>query len=103
MVNTIAVSIVLLTVCVCVFHLYRDLGGECAVYLAQEVVHLLASVLVHRGAHRPDEAEEEPELHHVREVFRVGRVHLGGQRERERGTWRLLNLTFVLTLPERGS
>ena len=72
-------------VCVCVCYLCGDLGGEGAVDLAQEVVHLLASVLVHRGTHRPDEAEEEPELHHVWEVVRVGGVHLGGQRERGRG------------------
>lgn len=59
----------------------QNLAGEVAVHLPQEVVYLLAPVLVHRGADGPDEAEDEPELHHYAQVFCVGNVDLEEPKE----------------------
>lgn len=53
----------------------EDLDGE-GVHLPQEVVHLFASVLVNGGADGPDEAEDEPELHHPTQVFWVRGIYL---------------------------
>ncbi len=49
----------------------KDLDGEGAVHLPQEVVYLLASILVYRSADGPDEAEDKPQLHHPTQVFSV--------------------------------
>ncbi len=54
---------------------------ERSLYFPQEVVNLLASILIYGGAHRPYETEDEPELHHTAKVFRVRWVHLTSQRE----------------------
>lgn len=59
----------------------QNLAGEVAVHLPQEVVYLLAPVLVHRGADGPDEAEDEPELHHYAQVFCDGSVDLEEPKE----------------------
>lgn len=59
----------------------QNLAGEVAVHLPQEVVYLLASVLVHRGADGPDEAEDEPELHHYAQVLCVGNGDLEETKE----------------------
>lgn len=42
---------------------------ESSLYFPQEVVSLLASILIYRGAHRPYETEDEPELHHMANVL----------------------------------
>lgn len=59
----------------------ENLDGEGAVHLPQEVVHLLAPVLVNRRADGPDKAEDEPELHHRTQVFFVGSIHLQTQKD----------------------
>ena len=59
----------------------RDLGGEVASHLLQEGVNPLASILVNRSTDGPDEAEDEPELHHPTQVLCVRSIHLELQRE----------------------
>lgn len=52
------------------------LNWEVALHLPQEVVYLLAPILVNRGTDGPDKAKDEPELHHPTHIFCVRSIHL---------------------------
>lgn len=54
----------------------RNLAGKVAVHLPQKVVYPLTSSLVHRGADRPNKAEDKPQFHHDTQMFCVGDIYL---------------------------
>lgn len=61
-----------------------DLIGKRALDFPKVTVNLLASILIHRGTHRPDHAEHKCHLHHKGIVISVSWVHLGREEKRFR-------------------
>lgn len=77
-----------------------DLIGKRALNFSKVTVNLLASILIHRGTHRPDHAEHKCHLYHDGIVFSISWVHLGREEKRFRRPEWWTCLRILIFIPQ---